>query len=200
MSTQPIALVERDIVDGFTMSASQLLVPSSTRALILGQMDTLRRASAMRPRHYIAPLDSDELIPAFKQVEYQISVMPGSYVWGLSFAYVPGDDEVTTDDALKLHMQITDVCTETPFFSDYVRCINFLTEPNLVANFYPVGTPRWPHLLAQPRLIGDPAKLDVEIYNSSAVDITCQLVLFVAEPCLPPDQMKVLLQNAGYAV
>ena len=43
-----------DIVDGFTMSASQLLVPTSYRALILGQMDVLRRASAMRPRHYIA--------------------------------------------------------------------------------------------------------------------------------------------------
>lgn len=199
MSTQPIALVERDIVDGFTMSASQLLVPSSTRALILGQMDVLRRASAMRPRHYIAPLDSDEPIPAYKQVEYQISVMPGSYVWGLSFAYDPGDDEVTADDIAKVHVQITDVCTETPFFSDYVRAVNFLTAPALATNFYPTGTWRAPHLLAQPRLIGDPAKLDVEIYNSSAVDIPCQLVLMVAEPCLPPDQMKILLQRAGYA-
>ncbi len=200
MSTQPIALVERDIVDGFAMSASQLLVPTSTRALILGQMDVLRRASAMRPRHYIAPLDSDEPVPAFKQVEYQISVMPGSYVWGLSFSYIPGDDEVTEDDIVKVHVQITDVCTETPFFSDYVRAINFLTAPSLVTAFYPTGTFRAPHLLSQPRLIGDPAKLDVEIYNSSAVDIQCQLVLMVAEPCLSPDQMKQLLQRAGYAV
>lgn len=199
MSTQSTILVERDIVDGFTMSASQLLVPSSTRALILGQMDVLRRASAIRPRHYIAPLSSDEPVPAFKQVEYQLSVMPGSYVWGLSFAYIPSDD-VTSDEALKLHIQITDVCTETPFFSDYVRGVNFLTDPTLVPNFFPTGTFRAPHLLAQPRLIGDPAKLDVEIYNSSDVDITCQLVIMVAEPCLPPDQMKVLLQRAGYAV
>ncbi len=200
MSTQPIALVERDIVDGFAMSASQLLVPSSSRALILGQMDVLRRASAMRPRHYIAPLDSDEPVPAFKQVEYQISVMPGSYVWGLSFAYIPVADEVTDAEAIKVHIQITDVCTETPFFSDYVRGVTFLTDPSLVTAFYPTGTFRAPHLLAQPRLIGDPAKLDVELYNSSAVDIQCQLVLMVAEPCLPPDQMKVLLQRAGYAV
>jgi len=199
MSTQPTILVERDIVDGFTMSASQLLVPTSARALILGQLDTLRRASALRPRHYIAPLDSDEPIPAFKQNEYQISVMPGSYVWGLSFAYIPSD-EVTTAEALKLHVQITDVCTETPFFSDYVRGVTFLTAPSLVTSFYPTGTFRAPHLLAQPRLIGDPAKLDVEIYNSSSVDIQCQLTIMVCEPCLPPDQMKVLLRQAGYAV
>ena len=197
MSTQPIALVERDIVDGFTMSASQLLVPSSSRALILGQMDVLRRASALRPRHYIAPLDSDEPIPAYKQNEYQISVMPGSYVWGLSFAMY--ERELDTSGEL-VHIQITDVCTETPFFSDYVRGINFLTDPGLVPTFYPTGTFRAPHLLAQPRLIGDPAKLDVEIYNSSSADAHCQLVLFVAEPCLPPDQMKILLQRAGYAV
>jgi hypothetical protein len=107
---------------------------------------------------------------------------------------------VTTDEAIKVHVQITDVCTETPFFSDYVRGVSFLTAPSLVTNFYPSGTFRAPHLLAQPRLIGDPAKLDVELYNSSAVDIPCQLVIMVAEPCLPPDQMRILLQRAGYAV
>lgn len=196
MSTQPTVLVERDIVDGFTMSASQLLVPTSMRALILGQMDTLRRASAMRPRHYIAPLSTDEPVKAYSQVEYQISVMPGSYVWGLSAAFL----ESETDFAEFLHCQITDVCTETPFFSDYVRLINFVTDPSLVPNWYPTGTFRAPHLLAQPRLIGDPAKIDVEIYNSSGTDLHPQLVLFVAEPCLPPDQMLILLRKAGYDV
>lgn len=193
----PTIAVERDIVDGFTMSASQLLVPSSGRALTLGQMDVLRRASAMRPRHYIAPLTSDEPILAYSQNEYQISVMPGSYVWGLSFALLTTE----LDFASLVHVQITDVCTETPFFSDYVRGINFVTHPTQVAAAgYPAGTYRAPHLLAQPRLIGDPAKLDVEIYNSSSHDLHPQLVIFVAEPCLPPDQMKIILQKAGYAV
>lgn len=187
----------RDIVDGFAMSGSQLLVPTSYRALVIGQMDTLRRASAMRPRHYIAPLDIDEPVPAYKQNEYQISVMPGSYVWGLSFAIYASE----SDFAEFIHVQITDVCTETPLFSDYARAINFATDPTLAAAMgYPVGYYRAPHLLSQPRLIGDPAKLDVEIYNSSDTDVHCQLVLFVAEPCLPPDQMEQLLRRAGYVV
>lgn len=193
----PTIAVERDIVDGFTMSASQLLVPSSARALTLGQMDVLRRASAMRSRHYIAPLTSDEPILAYSQNEYQISIMPGSYVWGLSFASFTAE----SDFAALIHVQITDVCTETPFFSDYIRGINFVTNGTQVtAAGYPTGTFRAPHLLLQPRLIGDPAKLDVEIYNSSSHDLHPQLVIFVAEPCLPPDQMRIILQKAGYAV
>lgn len=196
MSTQPVILVERDIVDGFTMSASQLLVPTSSRALTLGQLDVLRRASAMRPRHYIAPLSSDEPVSAYSQNEYQISVMPGSYVWGLSAAVYASE----IASANLLHVQITDVCTETPFFSDYVRLISFLTDSSLVPTFYPRGTFRAPHLLAQPRLIGDPAKIDVEIYNSSSMNLHPQLVLYVAEPCVPPDQMKILLEKAGYVL
>jgi hypothetical protein len=192
----PTMTVERDIVDGFTMSASQLLVPTSSRALTLGQMDVLRRASAMRPRHYVAPLNSEEPVKAFSQNEYQVSVMPGSYVWGLSFAMLNEDEG---DSAALIHVQITDVCTEAPFFADYVRGINFVTDPELATDLgYPVGTFRAPFLLTQPRLIGDPAKLDVEIYNSASVDLHPQLVLFVAEPCLAPDQMEQLLRKAGY--
>lgn len=189
-------VIERDIVDGFTMSASQLLVPSSYRALILGQMDVLRRASALRPRHYIAPLSSDEPIAAYSQNEYQISLMPGSYVYGLSFSMYASELD---EQGELIHVQITDVCTETPFFADYVRGINFLTDPSLATTFYPTGTFRAPHLLSQPRLVGDPAKLDIEIYNSSSATAHPQLVVFAAEPCLPPDQMEALLRKAGYS-
>jgi hypothetical protein len=188
-----------DIVDGFSMSASQLLVPTSYRALILGQMDVLRRASAMRPRHYIAPLSSDEPVAAYSQNEYEVSVMPGSYVWGLSF-FMPTVtvDEEQVDFSEYIHIQITDVCTETSFFSDYARASSFLTSPSIVSTYYPTGTLRWPALLAQPRLIGEPAKLDVEIYNSSSQSLNPQLVIFVAEPALPPDQMERILKQAGY--
>jgi hypothetical protein len=91
------------------------------------------------------------------------------------------------------------VCKETPFFSDYPRGINFLTDPGLIGigGFFPTGTFRAPHLLSQPRIIGDPAKLDCEIYNSNSVAIHAQLILFVAEPCLPPDQFVQLLKAQG---
>ena len=191
------ALIERDICDGFAMSNSQLLVPTSYRALILGQMDVLRRASAFRPRHYIVPDSLEEPIAAYDQIEYQVSTQPGSYVWGLSFAMYAS--EVDSDLSPLVHVQITDVCTETPFFSDYPRGINFLTDPTLIglSGQFSTGTFRAPHLLSQPRIIGDPAKLDVEIYNSNSVSVHCQLVLFVAEPCLPPDQFVQLLKAQG---
>jgi len=187
--------VQRDIVDGFTMSASQLLGPQSTRALALGQMDTLRRASAMRSRHYIAPLSSDEPIKAYSQNEYQIGLTPGSYVWGLSFSIFAAE----IANAEFVHIQITDACTETGFFSDYVRGINFMTQGSLASNFFPSGAFRAPCLLTQPRLIGDPAKLNVEIYNSSSADLHPQLLICVAEPCLEPDKMEQLFRKAGYA-
>lgn len=196
MSAAPAVItVERDIVDGFTMSASQLLVPTSYRALILGQMDVLRRASAMRPRHYVAPLQTDIPIPAYGQVEYQISVMPGSYVYGLSFAI----KESQTDFAQYVHIQLTDIYTEMPFFADYARAINFITDPGAAAAVgYPTGTWRAPFLFAQPRIICDPGNIEVEMYNSSDTALYCQLCIFVAEPCLPPDQMMAALRQAGF--
>lgn len=192
----PTITIERDIADGFTMSASQLLVPTSYRALILGQMDTLRRASAMRPRHYVAPLQTDIPIPAYKQVEYQITVMPGSYVYGLSFAIQAAQLAL----AQYVHIQMTDIYTESPFFADYPRGINFITDPtSALAVGYPKGTFRAPFLFAQPRIICDPGNIEIEMYNSSNTDLYCQLCVFVNEPCLPPDQMAALLRQAGYA-
>lgn len=186
-------LIQKDIVDGFTMSASQLLLPTSYRASVIAQMDVLRRAQAMRARHYIAPLSSDEPIPEYKQVEYEVTAQPGSYVWGMSFAIF----ESEIDSAELIHIQISDACTETPFFSDYPRAINFMTDPGLNSTFFATGFARAPHLFAQPRLIGDPAKITIEIYNSSDSDVHCQVVLFVAEPCLPPDEMAQMMGVAN---
>jgi hypothetical protein len=192
-----MSTIERDICDGFAMSNSQLLVPTSYRALILGQMDVLRRASAFRPRHYIVPDSLEEPIAAYSQVEYQIAPQPGSFLWGLSFAMFAS--EVDSGLAPLVHVQITDVCTETPLFSDYPRAMNFLCDPTLIglSGQFATGTFRAPHLLSQPRIIGDPAKLDCEIYNSNSAEVHCQLVLFIAEPCLPPDQFVQLLKAQG---
>jgi len=46
-----------------------------------------------------------------------------------------------------------------------------------------------PVLLTQPRLIGEPGKVDVELYNSYSSDMQCQLVILVAEPALAPSEM-----------
>lgn len=51
-------------------------------------------------------------------------------------------------------------------------------------------------MFAQPYLLGPPAQLDVEIYNSADVNITCQLVLLMAEPAIPPPQVLELIERA----
>jgi hypothetical protein len=84
-----------------------------------------------------------------------------------------------------IFIQITDACTESPLFSDYAYAASFTaTAP---------GNGGWnrrnPPMLSQPFLVAAPALLDVEIYNSNSTAVTCQLILHMAEPCLPPDEV-----------
>jgi len=174
----------KDIVDGFVYSASQLYHQVNYRANVLAQMEVLRRASAMRCREYVIPKNGTT-VPAYSQIEQSITVQPGSYVWGLTWS---SPFNVTDDgtDGNYLYIQVTDACTETPFFSDYILANTFAATPASTAN----QIVRNPALLAQPRLVGAPGKLDVELYNSYSVDMSCQLVILVAEPAISPDQMQ----------
>jgi hypothetical protein len=174
----------KDIVDGFVLSASQIYQMDNYRAHVLAQMEILRRATAYRCREYVVPKNG-QTVPAYSQVEQSISVQPGSYLWGLTWT---SPFNVTDDgtDGLYLYIQITDACTETPFFSDYVLAENFQATAASTAN----QVVRNPPLLSQPRLIGEPGKIDVELYNSYSSAMNCQLVLLVAEPTIAPDQMQ----------
>jgi hypothetical protein len=177
---------ERPVVDGFLNSASQLYLPTSYRASALSQMEVLRRAKGYRTRWFISPVDLDEPIPAFSQLEYQVQVQPGSYVWGIGFSAPFAEAELVSSS---IRVQVTDACTETPFFSDYTKGVQFepvSTHPNFA---------RYPTLI-MPRIVGEPGLLDVELYNSLSVSVRCQLVLFVAEPIVPPgDILDALIQS-----
>jgi hypothetical protein len=156
----------------------------------MADMEVLRLARGYRTRHYIVPETGENPVLAYNQLEYQVRVEPGSYFWGLSFsapAAINGDLE---DAEQYFHIQITDACTETALFSDYVRGTTL--TPQLEAGF------RHP-MLIEPRLVGNPGQLNVEIYNRYSADLLCQLVLFIAEPMLPPDQLEKELQKRGIA-
>ena len=181
-------LAERELVDGFLYSASMLYLPTTYRASALANMEVLRKARGYRTRWYLSPVDLDEPIPAYSQLEYQIQCQPGSYVWGVTFSAPFHDAQVEASDATFITIQVTDDCTETPFFSDYTKGVQF--EPV-------TGTAHRHPTLIMPRIVGQPGTLSVELYNSAAQDIKCQLALLVAEPCVPPHELAEVLQAAG---
>ena len=184
---------ESPIVDGFVHSASLLYLSTTYRASVMQQMDVLRRARSYRCRWFNIPDNLNEPIAAFSQVEQQIHVRPGSYWWG-AIASAPGKlNSDTTGLESRVHIKITDSCTEVPFESDYTYAISVYAANQTNANA------RNPMLLSQPRLIGDPGLLNVELYNNDSVTVNVQLVLFVAEPMLPPDQIINYLENAPTA-
>lgn len=185
--------IERNLNDGFLYSASLLYLPTTYRASVYAGMEVLRRASGYRTRWYPVPDDFHDPVPAYGQVEQQINILPGSYLWGLTFS---APEELNQDlETTVCHVQITDACTETPLFSDYVKSSNLNCASNR----------RNPMLLAHPALIGQPGLIDVEIYNGSTdgaippagVDLTCQLVLLFAEPSVPPEEMQRLMRRMG---
>lgn len=177
---------DNQLVDGFLYSASLLYLPTVYRASALAQMEVLRRARAYRTRWYLAPEDYEQPIPAFSQNEYQVQVMPGTYIWGMTFSAPFGEVELASSF---IHVQVTDACTETPLFSDYLKGVNLEPIP---------GNDQQEPFLIMPRLIGEPGLINVELYNGASEDIRCQLALLVAEPAVPPREMQAALIAAGY--
>lgn len=181
-------LGERQLVDGFVYSASMLYLPTTYRASALANMEVLRRARGYRTRWYVVPEDLENPVVAFSQLEYQVQCQPGSYVWGVSFSAPFNEINRDTKSSTFIRVQVTDNCTETPFFSDYTLGVQL--EPV-------TGSAHRHPTLIMPRLVGQPGTLAVELYNSASVDIRCQLALLVAEPCVPPHEMVHQLMAAG---
>ena len=183
-------MLERQLVDGFLCSASMLYLPTTYRASALANMEVLRKARGYRTRWYISPEDLENPVAAFSQLEYQVRCQPGSYVWGVTFSAPFHDSGEETADGSFITVQVTDDCTETPFFSDYTKGVQL--EPV-------TGSGRRHPVLIMPRIVGLPGTLTIELYNAAPVDIRCQLALLVAEPCVPPHEMTEALINAGVA-
>ena len=180
-------MLDDAVVDGFLLSASQTYLPTSYRAAALVNMEVLRKAAGFRNRWFLAPTNALEPVSAYSQVEYQLGVEAGSYIWGLSFTAPFGE---VTNAAGYIYLQITDSCTETPFFSDYIKGSQLAAAS---------GAARRNPTLIAPRLISAPGYLDIEIYNSAPVGINCQLAILVAEPHVPPASMMRMLIESGTA-
>jgi len=174
----------KQVVDAFTYNAALQLLPCRYFPQALGQMDILRRAVNHRARWYVVPDDQGEPVNPFDTFFYQIAAADGAYLWGYNFhtisATSPDQTPVATQSS-DLLVQVVDSCTGVPLFQDY--CIGSAAQVNSqgTADY---GSRMSPVLLTQPRLILDPALVNVYISNRTANTIYCQLLLMFTEPCL----------------
>ena len=117
MLTTDVAMSEVPIVDGFTHSVSMLLLPTTYRALVVAQMETLRRSSNYQFKMHSAPDSANATIHAYSQNEYLVKMRPGTLVWGMWMSAISVDEE--EESLLKVYVEVTDMDTGTPFISDY---------------------------------------------------------------------------------
>lgn len=166
------------VVDAFTLNPSIRYRPGYYMPLALASLDVLRRANTWRPKLHTLPDDINMPIPAFETLEYQVRVVPGSYLWALVLNQY--NDAWASVNAADVWCQITDSCNGIPLFDDFISARSHSTLQNVATD---ARNAMLPHLLTQPRLILEPGLLNVELANTATVARRCQLVLFTAEPC-----------------
>lgn len=182
MLTTDQSISEVPLVDGFTLSLSTRMLPTTYRALASAQFETLRRASNYQIKMYSAPDEANSTIPAYSQNEYLWRMRPGTYIWGLWMSAVLIDgSEPSLED---VYFELTDMSTGIQLLSDYAitQMISAVLAPS---NNRVYG--RYPLLLAEPQLVSSSGDVTVETYNSSSISLTVQLVAFCAEPMPTPD-------------
>ena len=139
--------------------------PYNYFTLQIQRLDTLRRAATAgtyRMRQYVTPLNLTALA-GLQTRKDQVRIVPGSYVWALTFCVVEGS---ITD----FNMTITDHDTGDEFFSAPVSG----------------GLSNYPllQMLDEPRPMLGSGQLDITMVNRINATRTPQLVITCAEPCV----------------
>lgn len=169
------------ILDGFTHSISTLMLPTTYRALAQAQWEVLRRSSNYQWRVWSGPSTQQNPVAAYSQVEYQVTMQKGTYIWGWYVTVTTVEDGDI--DLSKLFVQVVDMQCGQPILSDY-QVASTLTNLNAGGGrLYN----RYPSLFTQPYLVAGDGQVLFEVYNSSGLAVTVQLALFCAQPKLCPD-------------
>ncbi len=178
-TTGPFELEQ--IVDAFSYNLNYRDLPYRYSVSTIKQMEVLRRANNYRPREYVVPDPFNVPIPPYLQVEYQLRVTPGSFIWAvLATSFLP-EEHYAPINAGNVLVQITDSCTGVKFFNDFATCSAFQAPQMRAAADTNYGIE--PFILPEMRLIGKPGHVNVELANASGVNQYIQFVLFAAEPC-----------------
>lgn len=162
--------------DGITVSAALRFLPERSYPIYyacLGEL--LARRCEFRARLLTIPHDVTVPIPGYGTSISTEEVQPGSVLWGWSFAAIDGDEEDFT-------LGLTDVCSAHSFFVAPVR--GSLLRPDNTTGLYPVITAPFEFRSAEPQL-------KVEITNLAATDQRCQFLLYLAEPCVVQQPVRV---------
>lgn len=181
--------VEPPVVDGFTHSLSVKMLPTTYRAQVLAQMETLRLSTNYQFKMFTSPDEANATIPAYSQNEYLVKMRPGTLVWGW---WISGTQLLLIDGLLtssgisasfnEIYVQVTDMSTGMSLLSDYEITMAISGE-----NTGDRPYQRYPSLFPGPRLVSGSGQVTIEIYNSSGDTANVQLVLFCAEPMPKPD-------------
>ena len=176
-----------NIIDGWSLNAAIRYLPYRPTAILLGQLEPLRRAHNYRERIWVLPDDLTIAIPARGQYNRQIRVTPNSWLWGGTFYQFSDEDEEHLFNPvapIDLSLQITDDATGCQFGSEFILA-NALFPGGGVLSPSPAADRNIssPCLLTQPRVFVKGGLLSIEIANLSALDVKCQLQLCFSEPC-----------------
>ena len=164
----------RQITDGFSLDSKILPLLYQYRTAALSQLEVLRRSQGFQAQWIVVPEESAETLAAYDQLEYQATITPGSWVWGVSFkATLAGANRPET-----AHVHIEDEGTRLYWESDYV-------VGNALSLFGRDADDRgkMPAMFPQPIPVTPPGKLNVKISNENSSSIQVQLVLNVARLC-----------------
>lgn len=169
-----------NIVDGWILNPTIRYLPYRAAAMLLGQLEPLRRAHNYRDRIWVLPDDLSISIAARGQFNREIRVPANSYLWAAQCHQFTNENEehlVAPVAPGDLSLQITDQATGVDIASEFTSALMF---------WPPTAPPKetyTPVLLTQPRLFVAPGLLKVSIANASASDVQAQLLLYFLEPC-----------------
>lgn len=136
-----------------------------TRAL--AELRRVTRTAGYSPGAYPLPDEANADMPAKAIIEIKLSLPVGTYVYGFTGS---------SQQAEGFEVQIIDLRHNTPFFTAPVLWNNLTAQGSTEGITHPL------FLLPHPRLVIEPATLNVQIKNLSASTNQVQLVLLTAEP------------------
>lgn len=174
-----------NIVDGWILNPALRYLPYRSTAMLLGQLEPLRRAHNYREQIWVVPDDLTVAIPARGQVNRQIRITRNSYLWGATFYKftVEGGHFLGVAAPTLLALQITDDATGCQFGSEFINAQALFPRNVVTPSGLTFPADSTPVLLTQPRLFVKPGLLSVEIANLDTVAVNCQLALYFSEPC-----------------
>lgn len=151
------------IGDGFLLSTS-LKCDLKFKNLAIREYEALRRSGDYRSRQWTVPTDVSAFpIPAYDSYEYQLSMRPGSAIWGITLVGPWGGPGGL------LSFQIKDGCDDVALTSEFV-------------SRRPVTGPAPQQYLPRLWVIPPPGTLNIVIASTFSTAQQAQIILWGGEP------------------